>query len=128
MRPPALVTRFLLSVAGAASVLLAPAGKGADEKTAHRLAPEVVERLEKSYQEERQAAEKSGLVKKFSPEWFERADAMAKAGSAALKAGRLFEARDSFRRARWGLPSLPLALPVDVTRVLGDGKLRHGGQ
>src|SRR5262249_20829630 len=81
----------------------------------------------KSYQGERAAADKTGLTKKFSPEWYDRAAILARQGAAALKANRLIEARDSFRRARWSLPSLPASLPGHVARIFGDGRLRHGG-
>src|SRR5205807_4111627 len=92
MRLPAPVTRFrrgavapppcagpplaLLPALGVLLLALAPAGSGADEKAPAKLTPEAVGKLEKAYREERQAAEKSGLLKKFSPEWFERAAAM----------------------------------------------------
>src|SRR5262249_27264127 len=86
---------------------------------------ETVKAIQTDYQADRKAAD--GLVKKFSPEPFDRATAFAKQGAAALKANRLIEARDSFRRARWSLPSLPASLPPHVARILGDGRLRHGG-
>ena len=44
------------------------------------------------------------LTKKFSPDWYLKAAAYAKAGDDALAAGRLVEAADAFRKARWHLP------------------------
>src|SRR5262245_38729987 len=99
--PPTLV-RSLLPAVGVALLALVPAGSGGQPAT---LTSDEVAKLEKAYHDERQAADKAGLTRTFSPEWFTRADALAKLGSAALKAGRLYEARDSFRRARWTLPS-----------------------
>src|SRR5205085_616014 len=68
-----------------------------------------------------------GPARMFAPDWYERADALAKQAGEALAAGRLVEAREGFRRARSNLPSPPLDLPANVARVFGDGRLRHVG-
>src|SRR5262249_51806573 len=85
-----------LALSGIAGVALlggaeAPKGPTVDE----------VRDLEGKYKAERAAAESAGLTKVFSPEWFSRADDFAQSGQAALAAGRLLEARESFRKARW---------------------------
>src|SRR5262245_15368994 len=126
MRPQALWTRSLLLVFAVGLLALIAPGAGAF-RPAGKPSGQSVTQLEQSYQQERQAADKTGLTKMFSPEWFERSDSFAKAGAVALKAGRLIEARDSFRRARWSLPSQPLTLPHKVSRILGDNKLHHAG-
>src|SRR5262249_57534057 len=106
-RLPALV------LCGLAGLVLVRPGALAQEKQkeAPPLTASAVKALQKSYQGERAAADKTGLTKKFSPEWYDRAAILARQGAAALKANRLIEARDSFRRARWSLPSLPASLP-----------------
>src|SRR5437016_237066 len=63
--------------------------------------------LRAQFQKERSAAESEGLVKRFAPEWLQRADELAQQGVAALDAGQLAPARDAFRRARWQIPALP---------------------
>ncbi|HZT81069.1 MAG TPA: hypothetical protein VFA26_12635, partial [Gemmataceae bacterium] len=83
------------------------------------LTPEAVREEQSKFRQERAAADKDGLPKKFSPEWFDRADAFAKRGAAALQAGRLLEAREDFRKARWQLPALPPNFPAHVARIFG---------
>src|SRR5579884_4039322 len=78
---------------------------------------DAVRSLEATYREERAAADRAGLAKVFSPEWFDRAD--------ALRAGRLLEAREAFRNARWQLPAPPPGAPPNLVRVFGDARLRH---
>src|SRR4029077_11190483 len=82
----------------------------------------------KSYQTERAAADTSGLAKKFSPEWYQKADNFAKRGEEALDGGRLVEALDNIRQARWHLPGLPATLKEHVARIFGDVRLRHTGE
>src|SRR5207249_10324483 len=71
------------------------------------------------------AAESEGVVKRFAPEWLQRADELAEQGVAALDAGQLGPARDALRRARWQIPALPPELPANVGRVFGDLRLKH---
>src|SRR5208283_4419998 len=54
-----------------------------------------------------------------------QAELFAKKADAALAAGRLIEAADAYRDARWLLPALPSDLPEHVTRVLGSARMRH---
>src|SRR5262245_65603631 len=98
-------------------------GSAADE--APKLTAAQVKTLQKDYEADRDAAKKAGLLKTYAPEWFDQAEALARQGAAALKAGRLLEARDLYRRARRGLPSLPAQLPKNVARIFGDNRLRH---
>src|SRR5262249_1979129 len=66
-----------------------------------------------------------GLTRKISPHWDQKAHALARRGDEALAAGRLVEAADAFRKARWHLPGPPAGLPDHVARLFGDGRLRH---
>ena len=84
--------------------------------------------LQQKFQSERAAAQKSGSAAKFSPELFKQVDLLARQGDTELAAGRLQEARDAYRSARWYLPVLPPDLPEHVVRVFGSLKLRHGGE
>jgi WD40 repeat protein len=77
------------------------------------------------FKNDRASAASSGLTKMFGPEWYDRADAFAKQGEEALAANRLVEAREDFRRARWNLPAPPPGLPENISRIFGDGRLRH---
>src|SRR5262245_41779664 len=87
---------------------------------------DAVRELQSKYQQERAEADKSGLTKKFAPEWFARAEEFAKKGEAALTAGRLLEAREDYHKARWMLPAWPPGLPEHIVRIFGDAKpLRH---
>src|SRR6185437_11152147 len=88
---------------------------------------ENVRQLQTKYEQERAAADKDERTRKFSTEWYDRAAKLAKQGSEALTAGRLVEARESFRRARWNLPGLPPHLPEHIARIFGDARLRFTG-
>src|SRR5260370_39237211 len=87
-----------------------------------------VRTLQQKFQAERAAAQKSGSAAKFSVELFKQVDLLAKQGETEFAAGRLNEARDAYRAARWYLPVLPPDLPEHVVRVFGSLKLRHGGE
>ena len=54
-----------------------------------------------------------------------QADELAKRAEAALTAGRLAEAAELYREARWLLPALPPDFPENVARVFGSPRLRH---
>src|SRR5438105_2308583 len=112
-------TAVLLAAFGLVSVV---PGRG-DEPA--KLQPATVKELQDKYRADRAAAEKAGLDKVFSPEWFSRAGDLAKSGDAALAAGRLLEAVDNFRRARWEIPGLPADFPPHVARIFGDSRLPH---
>src|SRR5262245_18790855 len=70
-----------------------------------------VRKIQAQYQAERTEADKTGLAKKFAPDWFAWADEFAKKGDAALAVNRFLEASEDFQKARWLLPALPLGLP-----------------
>ncbi|HEV3444738.1 MAG TPA: WD40 repeat domain-containing protein, partial [Gemmataceae bacterium] len=110
----------VLTAFGIISTSLAENNKGvtADE----------VRALQQKFQAERAGAQKSGSAAKFSAELFKQVDVLAKQGETELAAGRLNEARDAYRAARWYLPVLPPDLPEHVVRVFGSLKLRHGGE
>jgi len=94
-------------------------------EAAKAVSAEDIRVLQEKYRHERADAEKSGAVKKFSPERLKQADLLAKKGESDLAAGRLSQARDAFREARWHLPILPADLPEHITRIFGSLKLRH---
>src|SRR5436309_1245184 len=94
-------------------------------QTSKPLTPDDVRALQQKYQEESAAAQTSGLTKTFTPYDLQRAEQLAKKGDSALAAGRLMEAREDFRKARWQLPVLPAEFPANVSRVFGDLRLRH---
>src|SRR5258708_24875202 len=81
---------------------------------AQELKPEAVREVQQKYQAELKAATGAGVTKKFAPEMVERAGEWAKKGEDSLAAGRLVEARDAFRKARWQLPILPAEFPEHV--------------
>src|SRR5208283_831636 len=86
-----------------------------------------VRELQAKYQAEEAQAEKTGVTKQFAPELFQQAGLLARRGQADLAAGRLAEANQAFREARWYLPVRPPSLPEHVARVFGSLKLRHSG-
>ena len=75
--------------AGTALLLCALLASAADGPTT--LTTEQVKELQAKYAAERAEADKEGLTKLFSPDWYARAEAFAKKGEAALAAGRLAE-------------------------------------
>ena len=83
-----------------------------------------VRQMQALYKAERATAE--AISKHFLPGLVERADEMAKKADAALAAGRLLQASEFYRQARWQLPYLPSKLPENVGRIFGNFRLRHG--
>src|ERR1700730_6976218 len=84
----------------AASAYLLGMQKDRAENTKPAPTTDEVRDQQAKYQEERAAADKSGVLAKFSPKMTERADHLAAKGMAALAGGRLFEAREAFHQAR----------------------------
>src|SRR5438309_8600563 len=79
----------ILTANGLAILLGGLAGSAAEgTKT---LSADEVRDLQSKFKAERAAAETAGLTKKFSPEWFARADGFAARGDAGLTAGHLLE-------------------------------------
>src|SRR3954469_25628879 len=81
------------------------------QETAKPLSPDTVKEVRDKLKTERTDLETKGLNKLFSPEFLTRADGFTKTGDTALAANRLFEALDSYRKARQELPGLPADFP-----------------
>lgn len=87
-----------------------------------------VKALLAKYQAERDTVVKTGIAQRFQPALVERADALAKKGAAMLAAGRLAQASEALRQARWQLPYQAPGTPQEhVARIIGSARLRHGG-
>lgn len=87
-----------------------------------------VKAVAESYQAERAQVVKDGIAKRSLPGLMEKADAMAKKADEALAGGRLLQASELYRQARWQLPYQPAQLPEHVALIIGNPRLRHGGQ
>ncbi|MCS7045273.1 MAG: hypothetical protein NZO58_02845 [Gemmataceae bacterium] len=88
-----------------------------------------VKQLQAKYRAERERVVQSGAVKRFVPILFEKAEEFAKRGDAALAAGRLLQAAEAFRQARWQLPYESPQVPnAHVALVIGNLRLRHGNE
>jgi WD40 repeat protein len=88
---------------------------------------DAVNALQGKYRQEREAAIKTGVAKRFQPALLERADALAAKGAASLKAGRLSQSAEAIRQARWQLPYQAPATPTEhISRIIGSSRLRHG--
>ncbi|HWY86038.1 MAG TPA: hypothetical protein VNX28_04905, partial [Gemmataceae bacterium] len=83
--------------------------------------------LAAKYQSERAQVVKEGIDKRFPPLLVDKADAIAKRGEAAWKAGRFAQAGEAYRQARWQLPYQSARVPDHVVRILGNMRLRHAG-
>jgi tetratricopeptide (TPR) repeat protein len=112
-----------MKLAWAVLVSAAAAPLGAQAPTA-----EAIKSLEAKYAEEKAKSSADGAEKAFMPGLFERADEIAGKAEAAAKGGRMFEASELYRQARWQLPYLPAKLPPHVTRVFGNFRLRHANE
>src|SRR5260370_1185459 len=89
----------LMAIAGAAGIVLG----GGPTFDAPSVSAQQIGDIEAKYEAERADAEKTGASKKFSLEQFKQANLLAERGKANLAAGRLAEAREAFRQARWYL-------------------------
>jgi WD40 repeat protein len=78
-----------------------------------------------AYRAEYDEVLKQGIAKRFPPVFLDKAGEFARRGDAALKAGRLQQARQAFLQARWQLPYQPPDVPPYVARILGSLRLRH---
>jgi WD40 repeat protein len=85
-----------------------------------------VKAIQAKYREERDKIEKDGIAKRFIPILMEKADELAKKSETALAAGRLAQASEAIRQARWQLPYQPVGVPDHVSRIIGNLRLRHG--
>src|SRR5687768_15160150 len=84
-----------------------------------------VKGLQAEYREERDANVKAGIAKRFLPAIMDKADELAKKSDTALSGGRLAQATEAIRQARWQLPYQPIGVPEHVSRVIGNLRLRH---
>src|SRR5713226_3318693 len=119
MRPPTLQREYLLMTLKAqhcpktwlfgfgilAVLAVVLIGVPSHGQTGKALTKEDIAQLQAKYEADLAAAKKAGLDKQFSPDYFAKADEYAAKGAAALKAGKLLEAREDYNKARWELPS-----------------------
>src|SRR5262245_40928264 len=84
-----------------------------------------VQQMQKLYEPARKQAAHGQAVRTFMPGLSEAADAMARRAETALAGGRLLQASELIRQARWQLPYLPHKLPPHVSRAFGSFRLRH---
>src|ERR1051325_4427256 len=63
-----------------------------------------VKALQAKYREERDKIVKEGIAKRFIPVLMDKAEELAKKSDTALAAGRLLQASEAIRQARWQLP------------------------
>jgi WD40 repeat protein len=125
-----MATRAVASLVGGVLVVavvfcatdLGPAGE-----TQLPTAAEIRE-LQMQYKAEHDALLKSGAATRFQSHLFDLADGMAKRGDAAYDAGRLLQASEAYRQARWQLPYQGPGFPDHVARVFGNMRLRHGNE
>jgi WD40 repeat protein len=87
---------------------------------------EEVRDYQAKFRKEHDVLVKSGGSKRFLPILLEKAEEFAKRGDAALAVGRLLQASELFRQARWQLPYQSPQVPDHVNRILGNLRLRHG--
>jgi WD40 repeat protein len=84
-----------------------------------------VKALHVKFHEERARIVKEGIASRFIPALMEKADELAKKSTAALNGGRLLQASEAIRLARWQLPYQPTSIPPHVSRIIGNLRLRH---
>src|SRR5438874_10230034 len=74
-----------------------------------------VKALQAKYKEEHDAVVKTGIAKRFIPAIMDKAEELAKKSSDALAGGRLLQATEAIRQARWQLPYQPVGVPDNVS-------------
>ncbi len=84
--------------------------------------------LQGKFKEERAKVVKTGVAQRFIPAVLEKADELAKKSEAALAGGRLLQASEAIRQARWQLPYQPIGVPDHVSRIIGSLRMRHNGE
>ncbi len=110
-----------------AFLCLAVSYTGAAAQDAHSPTSEEARAFREKYRAERDGVLKGGADKRFLPQVFAKADALARQGDMALAAGRFAQATEAFRQARWQLPYEGAQLPDHVARIFGYLRLRHAG-
>ena len=84
-----------------------------------------VKAVQAKYRAERDKIVKEGIAKRFPPAIMDKADELARKSDTALAAGRLLQASEAIRQARWQLPYQPVGVPEHVSRIIGNLRLRH---
>src|SRR5438445_1142050 len=111
--PSVFAAVLAFGVAGLSALPLFP------QETRPRSADEVRAQQTK-FRQERNALVQSGAAKRFLPILLEKAEEFAGRADASLAAGRLGQAADLFRQARWQLPYQSPQVPPHVRRILGS--------
>lgn len=117
--------RFLLSLL----LVAVSAGLGSGGLFAQETKPLTAEQVrdaQAKFRKERDALVQVGADKRFLPILLQKAEEFGKRADAALDAGRLLQAAEFYRQARWQLPYQSKQVPDHVQRILGDLRLRHG--
>ena len=70
-----------------------------------------IQMLAAKYHAERDKVVKDGVAQRFPPILLAKAEELAQRGAAALKEGRLLQASEAFRQARWQLPYQSAQVP-----------------
>jgi WD40 repeat protein len=84
-----------------------------------------IKAVQSKYRAERDKIVKDGTAKRFLPVLMDKAEEIAKKSDTALGAGRLLQASEAIRQARWQLPYQPVGVPDNVSRIIGNLRLRH---
>ena len=84
-----------------------------------------VKAVQAKFRAERETIVQNGIAKRFLAAIMDKADELAKKSDTALAAGRLAQASEAIRQARWQLPYQPLSVPEHVSRIIGNLRLRH---
>jgi len=84
-----------------------------------------VKAIQAQYRAERDKIVKDGVAKRFIPAIMDKAEELAKKSDTALASGRLLQASEAIRQARWQLPYQPVGVPEHVSRIIGNLRLRH---
>lgn len=87
---------------------------------------EEVRLLQGKFRKERDSLLQTGAAKRFLPILLDKADEMGQRADKALAEGRLLQASELYRQARWQLPYQSPQVPdKHVARILGNLRLRH---
>ncbi len=119
--------RRLANLGKASGLLFLAAAIGTAEESVAPARDDILA-LQAKYQAERDQAIKDGVAQRFLPVLLDKAEEIAKRGEAALQAGRLLQASEAFRQARWQLPYQTSQVPEHVARILGNMRLRHANE
>src|SRR5205814_6521 len=87
-----------------------------------------VKAVQAKYRAEHDQLVKAGIAKRFLPAIMDKAQELAKRSESALADGRLAQASEAIRQARWQLPYQPVGVPDHVSRIIGNLRLRHSDE